>query len=321
MGRKAKWSCPAETAWWSAERPHAWWSAEASKAVHSCCSNERVLLLLLLLSLSFSPSSFHPLPINTFNGAHGNDCMQIQTSRDRDRTTHRMPEISNLQATPPCSQADPASPSAQSLLPPPFPSLSTARDTELAQASHVNFGVEFELLLSLHPAYEKEISLTTPRKGSRAKETWVFRNRMHVELARLLHKHGLPTEYHDAADDEAPDNTKWAVTSDSSISSRHQDDGFCKNLRGHTSTLTHDHRARVLMPRAVQTRSRWLHPSCGATDRGGRCSSSFGRRSIGTFGSGVMHRWGFMFTCRHRLESTRTSRSFSLPRLLLSGSL
>lgn len=51
---------------------------------------------------------------------------------------------------------------------------------------------------------------------------------MHAQLARLLQKHGLPAEYHDAADDDQPDYSKWIVTSDGPISSKHQDDGFCE---------------------------------------------------------------------------------------------
>ena len=74
----------------------------------------------------------------------------------------------------------------------------------------------------------------------------------------VLRKHGLPADYHDAANDEAPDYTRWSVTSDSSISSKHQDDGFCKNLRGCPSALTHNNRARVLMPE-VYRRGRGYH--------------------------------------------------------------
>lgn len=115
--------------------------------------------------------------------------------------------------------------------------------------SHVNFGVELELLLSLRPTHELvDTSLTLPDSDCSASAARRYRVKMHQQIALLLSKHGLRANYYDPGDDDDPDYSAWIVTNDGSISTKHQTDGFCETPSSPTLSFSEkDPVADVLM--------------------------------------------------------------------------
>lgn len=90
-----------------------------------------------------------------------------------------------------------------------------------------NFGFETEVILRPKNIANLEPGMEIPDSSAAPRETRRFNFALLQTVANVLSAAGMPAEPFTPDDGDSPNYSKWTVTTDSSVSKAHIQDGFC----------------------------------------------------------------------------------------------